>query len=117
MDEAKRREIQQDLERQLTEMLSVVTMDKFSDFVVERIDGGLVCQMCGSTDIGVPLRTFLGGNPFLNYSKVDGGGPPHSLFNYEYRLPCNNCGYVHSFAVYPVLHWIEGKEGSSEPAN
>ncbi|MCD6620962.1 hypothetical protein [Klebsiella michiganensis] len=116
MDKETRQNIEQELQHELTKMLSVVTMDKFSDFIVGRVQGGLACKMCGSNDIGVPLRTYLDGKAFLNFSEVDGGGPPHSLFNYEYRLPCNNCGYIHSFAVYPVLNWIETEEGKSEPA-
>ncbi|QCT20846.1 hypothetical protein FEM41_14925 [Jejubacter calystegiae] len=113
MDKETRKQIEQDLDNELTKMLSVVTVDKFHSFLTDRgLIRGLTCRMCGSDDIGVPLMSFLGGTPFLNYSKVDGGGPPHSLYNYEYRLPCNNCGFVHSFAVYPVLKWIEEQEGN-----
>ena len=111
MDKETRKQIERDLDNELMKMLSVVTMDKFSSFLVERGIEGLTCKMCGSDDIGVPLMAPIGHQAFLNYSKVDGGGPPYSLYNYEYRLPCNNCGFVHSFAVYPVLKWIEDQEG------
>ncbi len=112
MDKETRKQIERELENDLVKMLSVVTLDNFFNFLVDKGIEGLTCRVCGSGDIGVPLTTHAGHSEFLNYSVVDGGGPPHSLFNYEYRLPCNNCGFVHSFAVYPVLKWIEDQEGN-----
>lgn len=104
----------------LQQKFEKVTPKLFSEFLYVKGVQVIRCLMCGSEDIGIPqhLTSQAKDNhiapteDFFSYVspvKVDTDGPKFSLMNYEYRVICRNCGFVSSFAAWPVMNWIEQK--------
>ncbi|ELQ9310381.1 hypothetical protein R3D73_003362 [Serratia marcescens] len=108
------------LKLQLLKKFEKVTPDLFSEFLYIKGVKVIHCLMCGSEDIGIPQHIApkkmdcLADDEEMFFSyvspvKVDSDGPRYSLMNYEYRVICRNCGFVSSFAAWPVVNWIEKK--------
>lgn len=113
MDDEKSR--QRELELTLQRRLEKVTPDLLSEFLFKRGIEVFRCLLCGSEDIGIPQCNVHQSGPdgassrsFVDYIKLDAGGPRFSLMHYQYRIICRNCGFTHHVAVWPVLKWIEG---------
>ncbi|MFP9470044.1 hypothetical protein AB6D37_15085 [Pectobacterium brasiliense] len=103
----------------LQEKLEKVTPELFSEFLYKHGVPVVQCLTCGSEDIGIPQTQTISIGPngssqshYVDFIKLEAGGPPHSLTHYQYRLICNNCGFTSHFAVYPVVKWIEETQGN-----
>lgn len=122
LEEARERELSVILQRKF----ETVTPELFSEFLYIKGVPVVRCLMCGSEDMGIPQQTSHI-NPLMNPGvnskntvtyvdpvKVDGGGARFTIMNYEYRVICRNCGFVSSFAAWPVMNWIELKSAKGD---
>ena len=112
---------QRELRRTLQKRLEKVTPALLSQFLYERGITLVTCLLCHSNDIVIPQALALAtGSPvenayiYLRPTLLDTDVHPLSLERFEYRLICNNCGYTSHIAAFPVLKWIEAREGDSE---
>lgn len=97
--------------------LEKVTAELLSEFLYKRGVPVVKCLLCSSEDIVIPQTRLLQSGPdgrssatYVDFIKVDAGGPPLSLMHYQYRLICKNCGFTSHLAVWPVLQWLEGEK-------
>lgn len=115
MDDEQER--QRELKRTLQKRLEKVTPELLSEFLFVKGIETFKCLLCGSEDIGIPQwKSGPKGSEraYVDYIKIDAGGPPHSLMHYQYRIICRNCGYTHQLAVWPVLKWIEDGDNDAK---
>lgn len=86
------------------------------------------CLACGSDDLFVPIsmcsnpdKSMLSLDPadvgtmengyhgtmltYVSFTAID-SSDPYSIHNLQYRVTCQNCGFLSSYRVGPVLDWI-----------
>lgn len=99
-------------------LLKTITADTFSHFLIER-QASDKCPICNSRDQIIP-QTFE-----QSVADIDSGkdahhhvsfyvqktsSPVESTWDYFYKVFCDNCGYVMTYSVVPVLSWLNKKE-------
>ncbi|MDR7343163.1 hypothetical protein J2X14_001575 [Pantoea alhagi] len=102
----------------LQKRLEKVTPELLSEFLFERGIPVVKCLMCGNNDISIPQAAVLAASAegskaytYVRYVTLNTDSSPFTLDSFEYRLICNSCGFTSHFAVYPVLKWVEEKDG------
>lgn len=111
--------------REIQSRLEQVSADDFALFLVEKNVGRLFCPICRSRDMSVPQveafgyavcnRPPVGGiTSDLRYSYIEficiDPSKPDSIYSYQYRIICKNCGFTSHYAVHPVLEWFEDSD-------
>lgn len=116
----------------IDELKGMATLDNFARFLDES-SANEKCLSCGDTDMhmyltgaiadGAEVKTAEGGNsralimldyigPFTGYPGYE-GDDRKNIHNYEFRLTCNRCGFVHRYSARAFMSWI-GKQGDDK---
>lgn len=105
-------DIQKKLER--------VTPELLSEFLYKRGVKVFRCMLCGGEDVAIPQRTI---NPCQSNEVIiadatmgDANGHPQAIMNYQYRVICKECGYVHFISALPIKDWLDKREEGEEKA-
>ncbi|MBW5829156.1 hypothetical protein [Yersinia kristensenii] len=106
--------------------LEKITAKEFSKFLDTK-GVTTTCPMCNSdgeqvfdeTNHSTMADLFEGqsGQTFVTYFHHKPANPGDSDANYYYKMTCENCGYITTYGVTPVLKWfdsLQSKDVESE---
>lgn len=116
----------------IDELKRMATLDNFARFLNESSTNEK-CLSCGDTDMYMYLTNIVevGSEPktaeecdlgtlvMLDYIGPFTGYPGYeghyreNIHNYEFRLTCNRCGFVHRYSARAFMNWV-GKQGDEK---
>lgn len=96
-------------------VLKTITADMFSQFLIER-HASDKCPICNHTEQVIPqtfsqtaadLLSGQNSHQHVTFYVQKTNSPVESTWDYFYKVFCDNCGYVMTYSVVPVINWLD----------